>query len=426
MPNFTGNYGEIVTRGLTSLTQNTNIKQVVSGSKARSVVETTAQEVENLATVQQTNLKKAFLPTTFGQFLEHFGTTVGLAKLPRRNAEALAEDRVFRFYVLGGGTFGSINGGSGFVIPAGVRLTSPASVVFEATAQYGYIEEPDTVYDRSIHYSMSEDAVVAAADTEVFVSAKALTPGADGNLAAPKMINSHSFTNYSDYLGKTLLVENVKPILNGAEEENITSYRYRISQEILASEKANYAAITSAALSVPGVADVIIIPWEDGAGRFNLYIKSISFVVSDKTLEDVQIAIEQVQGVGTIGYARKPYEVGIEIDSTLTFKTELNTETKDEIRRSTEIAIIRYLNSLDLGRPLILSQLVNELKQVDGRISTVGFNETTFFDSVSVWYPAKLADGGRRREKLIAKTVNIPQHARIIAEGSISDPIRIV
>jgi uncharacterized phage protein gp47/JayE len=425
MPNYTGSFGEVVTRGIKTLTQQTNIRQMVAGAKARALIEAHAREVDNISVLQDTNLKKAFLPTTFGQFLDHFGTTVGISRYPQRNAEALAEDRVFRFYVRGGGTFGSINNGSGFTIPAGTRLTSPASVAYETSSLYVGQDEPDNVYDRSIHFIMSEDAFLESSATEAWVSAAAGTPGAEGNLAAPKMIKTHDFLDYDDYLGKSLLIENTKPVLNGFDEESQSSYRYRISQEITAAEKANHIAIANAAMSVPGVADVIVIPWEDGAGRFNVYVKSISSFISNQTIEDVQTAISRVHAVGTIGYARRPYDIGVEIDSTLTFTSDYSNEVKAEIRGRVEVTIVQYLNAMDLGQPLVLSELVSELKNSESRIASVGFNKTTFFDGVFIWYPAKLAEGGRRRERLITESLSIPIHGRIIAENSVSDPVRI-
>ncbi len=426
MPNFTGSFGEVVTRGIRFLTSRTNIRQMAIGSKARALIEAFAKEVDNLSVLQDTNLKKAFLPTSFGQFLEHFGTTVGLTKYTARGAEALAADRAFRFYVRGGGTFGSINNSLGFVIPAGTRLTAPATVAYEASALYTSNDEPDTIYDRSIHYLTTADVTVTAAATEAYVSAKALSIGIDGNLAAPKMIKSHTFVDYDDYLGKSLLVENTKPVLNGIDNESESSYRYRISKEITAAEKANYTAIMNAARAVPGVADVVIMPWEDGVGRFNVYVKSISSVVSDNTISDVQAAIDATVAEGLIGYARKPYEIGVEIDSTITFKSDYKDDIKRQIRESLKIGTVKYLNSLSLGQSLSLSALQQELKAVDSRIAGIGFNKTTFFDGVFVWYPAKLADTSRRRERLIASSVMVPLHARIVAETSLSDPVRFV
>lgn len=426
MPSFINAFGEVVNRGIKTLTSQTNIRQMAAGAKARSLIESHAKEVDNLGMVQDTNLKKAFLPTTFGQFLDHYAATVGLTRFSQSNAEALAGDRVFRFYVRGGGTFGSVNNGVGFVIPAGTTLVSPSSVAYEASTLYGNQEEPDNIFDRSIHYQTTEDIAVGINDTEAFASARAQTPGAGGNLAAPKMIKTHDFTQYDDYLGKSLLCENVKAVLNGVNEENAASFRYRISKQLTAIENANHTSLVSASMSVPGVADVIVVPWEDGAGRFNIYIKSISSVVSDKTVQDVQVALDSVAAMGCIGYARKPYEIGIEIDSTITFKSEVEEDVKEEIRSGISVAIIQYLNSQALGQPLILSELVNDVKQADTRIATLGFNKETFFDGVFVWYPARLAEGGRRRERLITNSLNVPVHARIMAENSISDPVRIV
>jgi uncharacterized phage protein gp47/JayE len=426
MPNYTGNYGDIVTRGLKTLTSQTNIRQMAAGSKARSIIETHAKEMSNLSNLQDSNLKKTFLPTTYGQFLDHYGATVGLAKYPQRNSEATAADRVFRFFVRGGGTFGSINNSTGFTIPSGTRLTSPASVSVESSSLYVSVEDPNTIYDRSIHFVTTENVSVASVDTEIFVSAQSLTPGASGNLASPKMIKSHDFVNYDDYLGKSLLVENVKPVLNGMDEESPASFRYRISKEITAAEKANHIAITNAAISVPGVVDVVILPWEDGAGRFNVYIKSVSPAVSDRMIEDVQLAIDNVQAVGVIGYSRKPYEIGVEIDTTISFKSKYENETKQEIRNTVKVACSAFLNSMDLGQPLILQEFISELKQVDDRIASIGFNSITGFDAIFAWYPAKLADSGKRRERLIVESLILPPHARIITEDSISDPIRVV
>lgn len=426
MPDFIGNFGEVLRRGIKTLTQYTNIRQMSPGGKARSVLETHAKEMENVSIVMDGNLQKAFLPTTQGQFLEHFGATVGLSKYKRTNAEAAASDRVFRFYTKHNETFGEINGGEGFTIPAGTVITSPAGVSLEASTLYGDIDSPDSIGDRAIHYSLSSSVSCEASRKEVFFAAKALSPGRAGNLAAPNMIRSHEFKGYSEYLSNLLLVTNDRPLLNGSDDESEASYRYRISKEITAAEQANDSSIKQAALSVPGVAAVMILPWEDGPGRFNVYIKSVSANVSDKTVLDVQRAMDETIAEGCLGYARKPYEVGVEIDSTVFFRESYKTEEKNEIRASLTIAAVRYLNSLDLGQPLILSSLATFLKKVDGRVKEVGNNPTTFFDGVFLWWPARLAEGGRRREKMMVNSISVPVHTRIIAETSISSPVRFV
>jgi len=426
MPDFIGNFGEVVSRGINELTGKTLIRHMTPGGTARAILEILGKEMENLSNIQDANLRKAFLPTTYGQFLDHFGATVGLAKYPQRNAEALSTDRVFKFSVRNGATFGSINAGNGFTISAGTILTSPASSSIEEASAYSDIDTPDSIGDRSVHFSTSTDVWCGPLETEVYVGAAGLTPGRDANLAIGGMVSSHNFVSYSDYIARSLLITNERPLLNGTDEETTASFRYRISKALTAAEKANNVAITNAVLAIPGVADLIILPYDDGIGRFNVYIKSISSVVSDKTVEDVQLAIDEVSAVGNKGYARKPYEVGIEIDSTLIYRQAYDADTKAQIRESLIVAAISYLNSLDLGQPLIASDLEAELRQVDNRILAVGNNRTTFFDSLFAYYPARLVEGGRRREKIISSTLVVPLHARIISETTISDPVRFV
>jgi len=426
MPNFTGNKGDVVARGIRTLTQTTPIRQTAVGGKARAILETSGEEVQNLARVQDKNLRKAFLSSTYGQFLDHFGAMVGLTRYEQRNAEVLSTDQVIRFYTRFGNTFGEINGGSAIVIPAGTVITAPAQVATSASTIYSGVDSANTVFDRSIHYSMTESLICGKDDTEAFASARALTAGLTGNLAAPKMLKQHSFTGYSEGVQKSLLVTNDKPILNGFDEESEGSFKYRISKEITACEKANEVAIRTAALSVPGVVDVVIIPFGDGAGRFNVYVKSITSFVSDKMITDVQAAIDNSGAVGCIGYARKPYQIGIEIDSNLRYSTGITQSQKEFARENLAFAAIEYLNSLDIGTSLSLVTLANEIKKLTANVIAVGSASETLFDAVFVWYPARLADGGRRREKLRVQNLSVPAHSRIVVETSITDPIRFI
>lgn len=424
MPNYIGNKNDVVSRGLKTLTTQTNIRQMARGGKARSIVETVGQEVENLSNLSDLDSKRVLLPTSYGKFLDNWGVTVGKGKLSERTAEVLAEDRVIKFYPRLGGTFGSINDNTTFIIPVGTIITAPQEVAQEAANIMSGIDEADSTFDRSIHYAVTQAVVCEYTASEAWVSAKALTPGRGGNLAAPGMLRTHSFEDYDNYLIKGLAVTNTQPILNGIEIESEASYKYRISKTITEAERANHTAIRLAALGVPGVADVMIMPFEDGAGRFNVYIKSISSVVSDTTVWAVQDAIDSVESCGNIGYARRPYEVGIEIRSTVTFRENYKESVKDEIRENLRIGALSYLNSMDMGSPINIQNMASDLKMIDGRVSLLGSNKTTEFDAIYIYYPARLADNGRRREKLLQGTIEVPAHTRIIAETSIDEPVR--
>lgn len=424
MPNNIGSYNDALSRGIRELTTKTPIRQMVSGGKARSILEVQAKELENASRLEELNQQKPFLPTTYGQFLQHLGTTVGLSQYGSFNAEALAEDQVVKFYTRLGGTFGSINDNADFTIPANTILTCPEEVAREASGAYIDIETPDTITNRSINYITSAPVYCSYTAKEAYASVKAMTPGSLGNLAAPGMLVKHNFASYSDHFSDSLLVINTKPILNGSDGEGEASFKYRVSKEHTAAERANDTALRMAALGVRGVADVVIVPFLDGPGRFNVFVKGISSIVSDRTILDVQKALDSVKATGCEGFARKPYEVGLELITTVSFRESLKAAIRDEILAQLESTATRYVNSLGIGAGLDIPTLARELSKIDSRVSSMGRNPTTLFDGVFVYYPARLAAGGRRREKLIQGTITVPPNGRLIMETSISDPVR--
>jgi uncharacterized phage protein gp47/JayE len=425
MVEFVGSKDDILSRALSDLVKSTNIRQTIAGSKARSAYETFSKELESVARLNNLNHEKSMIPTSYGKSLDDWGKSFGMTRRSASTAEVLAEDRVIKFFVRTGDTFGSINGGSSFTIPEGTSLVAPAEIAEEAVALFSGIDDADSVHDRSIHYVTTEAVSCESDKKEAYASVKALTPGISGNLAAPYMLTSHDFRAYNDHIGQTLLVANVKPILNGHEAEGDASYRYRISKKITDAAAANNTSIIQAALSVAGVADVIIVPWQDGVGTFNVFIKSISSNISDRLVEDVQTAINKKLGNGNVGYAKPPYFVGIEINTNLVYTEDVTDNDKEAVRSAAAVAAVSYLNSLDMGEPLLLNVLSERVRSVDSRIAAVGRNEVTRFDNIHVYFPAKLATNGRRRERLITASLEVPMHSRIIAETSVDDPVRM-
>lgn len=426
MPEFTGNKADVVNRGIQTLTETSPVRQFNIGSKGRSVVETYAPEVQNLARLMDSHEEQCLFPTSSGRALSQWGVTSGVQRYESRNASVTAEDRIIRFSVSNGGTFGSINGGNSIVLPAGTYLTSPADVARELDAAYIGVNSPDSIRDRAIHFSLTTELVCASDKTEAWASARALTPGSDGNLTSPRMIRSHSYTDYSDYLNKSLVVTNVKPILNGSNPEGPDSYKYRISKAMTSAEKANLTALREAALKVGGVADVVIVPYEEGPGNVAIYIKGTSSIISDSTINEVQQACELVVAEGCYPIARRPYQVGIEIVSNLQYREDYKADIKAQIRQNLAVAAQLYINSLDLGPILSFDSMARSLRESDSRITAVGSNPTTKFDSVYAWFPARLASGGRRRERLIVPQFSVPMTARVVAEISLTTPVEFL
>lgn len=426
MPVFPSNRAEVISRYLDSLTSNTSINQITPGSKARSIGETFARELELMSQLLEANFDKGFLSTSFGQFLARHVITYGIRKRPARNAEILASDKAIKFFAENNVTFGSINGDESFTIPAGTILTAPVDVALETGGMFLNVTEPDSYEDRSIHYTITEDVFCEATAREVYVSARCMVEGTQGNLAAPNMLTQHAFTGYNDYLTSKLKLTNTSPILSGVDTESDNSLRFRGSKAVTSAEGSNEDAISEKILKIPGVVDYVIIPFEDGVGRFNVYLKSITSTVSDRMIEEAQEVLDSVQATGCVGFARRPMEIGVEIKTNLTYDKSYSEQEKDLIRQNLIYAAVTFINSLDIGQPLALPVLEGELKAIDNRVTGVGTNITTLFDNVYLHVPARLSNTGKRREKLITGSINTAPHARVVVEPSVSNAIQMI
>lgn len=426
MPVFPSNKDEVLSRYIENLTSRTPINQVIPGSKARSIGETFAREIELMFQLEESNFEKSFLSTSYGQFLVRHAAETGVRRRPSRNAQILASDRVIRFYVENDQTFGSINNNESFTISAGSILTAPSEIAVESAAMFLGVDEPNTPEDRSIHYTVTEDVICLPNEKEAFVSAKCMVEGTQGNITTPNMLVRHLFTDYAEYQRNKLKVTNVKPILTGADKESDNSLKYRTSKIVTSAEGSNEDSIREKVLKIPGVVDYVLLPFQDGVGRYNLYIKSITSTVSDRMIEEVQTVLDTINAVGVIGFARRPMEIGLEIKTNLVYDKKYKEEEKALIRQNLIYAATTYINSLDIGQSLALPALAEELKSIDRRVSAVGSNLKTAFDNVFIHIPARLTNSGKRREKLIQPSIQALPHARIIVETNVSNAIQLV
>ncbi|PIZ56340.1 hypothetical protein COY23_03225, partial [bacterium (Candidatus Torokbacteria) CG_4_10_14_0_2_um_filter_35_8] len=141
-------------------------------------------------------------------------------------------------------------------------------------------------------------------------------------------------------------------------------------------------------------------------------------------LDEAQTGINRVQAVGCMGYSRRPFEIGLELESLLRFYGTPTDEEKNQARVNALVAVSRYVTSLGIGSSLFLANLASVAKSSDSLIRFVGSDSSTYFDSVYVYYPARLESTGRRREKLLSGSLIASPTSRIIIETSLANPIR--
>jgi uncharacterized phage protein gp47/JayE len=259
-------------------------------------------------------------------------------------------------------------------------------------------------------------------NSEQYISVEAVIPGTNSNIGI-NTLAKHNFSNYTDFINDTLKVINVAPITNGRGIESDVNYRFRISQATTSAEAANETAIRLAVLSVPGVADVSIIPYIRGIGTFGIYIKSTSTIISEGLLSASQSVIDKEQALGNAGVALEPTLAGLEMVIKLNLTGDFSADELTEIETNAIQATEDYVNNLDIGEEFIQQELVSRILRSDERIRNLGTTYEKPFDQVYLYREALSEDNRVRSELLIDY---IPSRTeRIVLEPSIAQPVLI-
>ena len=402
MPLFARSYNDILEDSLLELIQNTRLSKVPNGAKARAVLETVARQASTAYKIFDLNLARAFLSGASGRYLDLIGEILGVTRAGLETARADSQSRTVRFYV-DVGTFGDINGEATFTVSRGTTIAA------------------DDQFDTKV-YKTTLPAVASASSSEVFVAAEAVIPGPNSNVGA-NVLNFHDFIDYTDSANDSLKVTNVASILTGAEVENDTNYRFRISNQVLSAEAANGTAIRLAALLVPGVADVKIVKFAYGIGSFRLLIKSTTPSVPDSLINTVQVAINGIEALGNLGIADRPDETGMSLVVTLRYRRKLPGDERDTIEEGVRTALRDYINTLDIAEDFILNEGVERVLGVSSEILDMGLPNKPF-DSIFVYKETLLRENKIRNELL--GNYSPADSERLIIEPSVAEPIRIL
>ena len=405
MPFLRREYSEIIDSALRQLTNETNITQLSPGAKARTLLEITSRQVSEQYQVFDANLAMAFLSSSRGEALDLIGELVGVQRLQPRSASTIPGSETVVFFTEAG-NFGAINGGNDITVFKGTRLfTSPSA--------------PGA--DDGITYYISEETVLSASAKQQSVPVAAAQQGEIYNVGKDSLVN-HEFTNYVMALDNTLLVRNQAAITTGRNIESDEDFKYRISRQVTASERANETAIRLAALSIPGVADIVSVPYIRGLGTYGVFIKSLDARVSDDLVNAVQVIIGLVQSYGNRGFALKPKEIGMEMDLTLTFRETVTSKDQADMSRAVVSVVYDYVNNLNIGEDFIINELVQRVMSVDDRIRNVG-EANQPIDDLKAWRTSRTADNRVRY------TLNNDYIAafdeKVLIEYSLEEPVRV-
>lgn len=393
-------YGAILSRSFEQLRAKTDITQLVPGAKARALLEIVSREIGDLSLRFNKDLLQAFVKNATGENLDLLADLLGLTRRQPSQAAASATQQIQRFYVDGGGAFGSINGRASIVIPAGTRVLTTG--------------DPATVY------ITTAEITCAAAATEAWAAIRSEEFGV-GSYVGMGTLTVHDFENYTGFTGGLLKTTNIEGIIHATEVESDTNFRYRIMNRTLEAEKANLTSVRLAALSVSGVADVLPAEYFRGIGTGAFYIKAITPTVGEVLLSRVQDEIDRAKAYGSYIQARAPDEVGVELEAKLLLRRVLPATEDEDLRNRVRDNLFNYINGLDIGDPLEITELLRVIQNTDTNIKKVGTLKKPF-EAIYIWRYSPSRDS-RSREKLTVETYNTDLYERVICEATIEIPI---
>jgi uncharacterized phage protein gp47/JayE len=353
---------------LYKIANDTNITRSSPGSKTRAIAEAVSQKMGQMYTKFDTNLAQAFVYGAGGQYLDFIGNLLGVSRISPQTASSPAIEKSVRFYEETG-TFGSINSGSNITIPANTIISTGVGAT-------------------GIQYKIPFNTILRSGDSQLYVDVESIRLGSSSNVGIKQLIH-HNFTNYTDVLNESLKVINDVEITRGADIESDTNYKFRITNQTLVSEGANITAIRLAALTVPGVSDVIVIPFFSGIGTFEILVKSISPTITTGLLNAITRSVESVTALGCVSYVRGPKEVGIAMTANLILRQRVTPTEETAIINATVNNVSNYIDNLDIGQELILQEIIQIILASSDLIKNVG-TYIKPFESVYVYKPTKL------------------------------------
>lgn len=396
----------ITEQTLEQLARRTNINFLSPGAKVRLILDIVNDKLGAQAQQFDFNTGQAFIRNADGILLDFIGEIFGVSREVSKKSQISKEESNFYFYTLEN-SFGDINLNEDIIIPAG-------------TVRFYNTEDTSA---QQVTYVNTSQIVLPAGQQRVYFSAESEGFGAEFNVGA-NSLTFHNFKGYADSINRSLLVTNSSAITYGDDEESDENYRFRIQQQAIAGEAANFSAIRLALLAIPGVSDTVRIKYPRGIGTSDWLIKAVTPDVPQRLLDICQEAINQTQAEGAENIAKPPVTIGIQLLFAITYASQLEDNIKNQIKAEIRKNLINYINGLGIGEKLIVDQLKKIILNSDARIESIGEEgSNSDFERINIYKRSAVSNSVVRRT--IIDTYRTRANERVIIEPTITAPILI-
>lgn len=406
MPFFPREEKDIISESLQRMNNQTNITQLAPGGKARFFLTSIIREQARQQNTFDANLLQSYIKYSDGKFLDFFGDMLNIPRIEATHAES--QNNNFMFFVQSG-QFGDLNNGASFSIPSG---TTVGTVPFE-----GNTVTPGLEYQSVIEYKTVEPVTCEPTSSYVYAPIRASVEGSYSSVPR-NTLQQHSFNGYSLASRNGLKCTNKFAIDNGVDRERDESYRYRLSNIFTARNQAIYASIRLAALSIPGVSDVVMVNAEQGPGTFGLYIKSLTPSVSPELVTSVSNAVNEVVGYGIRPFISAPKTLGLEFVAAVNWSSRATAEEIAVGYTAMRNAVENTINNLDIGEALDLEDLIQVMLEAAPKANRIGRNLVNTFEEVYAHRYSPKSNSVTTRNLIFTDTISPLYNERILLETS--------
>lgn len=347
------------------LKENTTITASGPGSTAEGLVRAINTTAYRMLLKLKDGELASYVSQATGSDLDKFGEVLGVDRTDAVMAQDLSYEN-FRFYLdpaLGTGYFGNLIGriNTHFAVADQITngiLTFPTGITVYSS------ENSDIQYRTLAAGSMTSDS------TEVYVPIQAVGVGTGYNVAANQLDTWEDISGspYLKFARGAVLCGNKQDISSGSNQLSDKEYRYILSNRVVAAANANMTALRIAALSVPGVSDVIIRKWTHGIGTVTIFPISAATIIQTGILNAVRQAVDTVASAGVRIYTMAPTYIGIQLRLDLNFKLTTAAAERSRIVNDIRTKIVNHINNIPIGGELIITDLVVLAKNASGEV----------------------------------------------------------
>lgn len=379
-------------------------------STARAIAEVTARGLASLSNDIDVLLSSTDIDQAQGTQLDKIGSLFGLRRRGSTQAESATS---VQFSVEPGYTVAQL-----IAMVNEVSSLPITEIVIDSGTKISKRDNASVIYETTEEYTLT--------DTPTYTPVKSVGIGSTYNVDIGTLTIHNVAINQWQLrtIATHIKVNNLVAISSGVGSESDEEFRRRIKNARLAAVSGNETAISEAALTVPGVNQVLITKYPEGLGTVGVVVLPYSGVANTHTLMGVYEAVNDIVSAGCRAVVSSPEYILINMKAELVFRHDVSTSRRSELIQLAKYRIISYINGLSIGDTLGKNDIVETLRSVGINGEIVGAN--IVYIKVSNEYKSiKVTKTGRGQtvtdvshnpgvtevysEKLVSKLSNPPQ-----------------